>query len=500
MAMVTSRVLVACGVIVASSASTAAAPADCAPSGGCAALVRNEQVLLQMGTGAHGPEHRSTHKAEAGSCCQTVKETHPCYSHIVWAMELGYAARPEMYPGLTPESSFADFQMWMHDRGLHGCPRPCMQTPTSPGDSDDPTAAPDPKLPSNAWVTKPDAHIPPGGRVRLYVVGTSNVVWQTWPDQLHAMLVEMGYNTTPGDYTATSSSRPSGRAPICENAADYKHLVTPRIGKVGWASWGFAFESKEDCVPEDYNGELGKHGFRMIAGHKVSCVNSWACDTVGQTKHTLVRPSDVAKDARNADIVILSHWMNDSKQRWASFQCFRGDPVDLNNSTGSAPITLWALRRLVRAIHKANPKVVVLIMARYPEAVGARVNPDLVERVAALNEIVKTAMEQEPNTYFVDYHFPIGVDMFQIRNFGHPNCRGDRVMATKALEVLFDRGVLGKGLRLPAADAAERCVVLQKCGGAGAGAAGMACCRRAPTCILKKVGECAAYGPGAPGA
>lgn len=485
-----------------SSCTAEQAQAKCDGGATCASTGQTEQLLLQLAAGA---QPASLHKSEQmEEECMTVQEGHPCYEHVKWAMDIGFPANPAHYGDLTPTSTFPDVQRWMAKRSLHGCPMPCDADGS--GAQPETTPTPTTRAPwsgsAQRWKSQEGALIPPGGRVRLYVVGTSNVVWQTWPDQLTSLLVDMGYDTSPGNFSATDSVRPSPRAPVCDNEKDFAGLETPRVGKVGWASWGFAFESKDDCVPEDYEGELGKHGFRMIAGHKVSCVNSWACDPAGVTESTLVKPSAVAKDAKDADIVLLSNWMNDSKQRWASFRCFRGEAVDLDNSTGSADLTLAALLTLIRAIHAANPKVVVLVLARYPDAVGTRAFEPLFERVAQLNSVVKVALEQEPNTYFVDYDFPTDIDMFQSRNFGHPNCRGDRVMATSILDVLFERGVLGKGVALPRGEEADLCAAVQACSDAESETVEetLACCQLAPGCIVSGSGECVAYGPGAPGA
>jgi len=56
-----------------------------------------------------------------------------------------------------------------------------------------------------------------------------------------------------------------------------------------------------------------------------------------------------------------------------------------------------------------------------------------------INEKVAAGVEQEPNTAFVDFTLPVGEEIFQTKHAGHPNCRGDRIMASRVLEVLYDR-------------------------------------------------------------
>ncbi len=42
--------------------------------------------------------------------CMTSTEGDACYAHIQWSMNTGITTNPESYPGLTPESSFEEFQ------------------------------------------------------------------------------------------------------------------------------------------------------------------------------------------------------------------------------------------------------------------------------------------------------------------------------------------------------------------------------------------------------
>mmetsp|Transcript_37727 Transcript_37727/g.94678 ORF Transcript_37727/g.94678 Transcript_37727/m.94678 type:complete len:500 (+) Transcript_37727:71-1570(+) len=471
--------------------------AESNPSCGAPAVGHNQLLLLQL-----GPAGLSKEVAMLGEAteveCHTAVEEEECYEHVLWAKQTGIWFRPDWYTGLTPQSSFEEFQAVLHQNEHHpDCPMPCLSTTTAPPSSTTsaptqasaiPTPIPvDPEL-RYATVSHNTARIPVGGEIRFYVVGTSNAVWQTWPDQVHVFLRELGYVVPSSNYELADSTQPMSRAPVCDNAHEYQDLESPRIGRVGWASWGFAYDSKDDCVAADYEGAIGEHGFREIAGHQVSCVNSWACNPSGQRDDTLVSPTAVARDARDADVVFLSNWINDSKQRWSQFRCFKGEEIDFVDTTD---ITVQNLKRIIQAIHNESPTTVVLIMALYPDSAGPHVMEHTLSRVAAINEQVRTRIN-EPNTHFVDYTFPTGQEVFSSRNPGHANCRGDMVMATKALEVLFDEGVLARGLALPTGDAAAACLANTEC----AAIADKACCQLAASCHVGVSGLCESFGPG----
>lgn len=52
-------------------------------------------------------------------------------------------------------------------------------------------------LPQSAMVAQEGATVPTGGRLRFYVVGSSNAAWQNWVDVLHGLLKRMGYQAAP---------------------------------------------------------------------------------------------------------------------------------------------------------------------------------------------------------------------------------------------------------------------------------------------------------------
>lgn len=75
-----------------------------------------------------------------GSCpkpcpgCADAAQGDECYGHVIWAMEAGIVDHPAWYPGLTPSSSFRDFQALLHETGASGgaCPRPCSEGTVTP--------------------------------------------------------------------------------------------------------------------------------------------------------------------------------------------------------------------------------------------------------------------------------------------------------------------------------------------------------------------------------
>lgn len=66
--------------------------------------------------------------------CQAATLGSECYEDVVWAMSHGIQQHPEWYPGLSPASSFYDFQAFLHrTEGGHGkCPAPCSTAGAGP--------------------------------------------------------------------------------------------------------------------------------------------------------------------------------------------------------------------------------------------------------------------------------------------------------------------------------------------------------------------------------
>jgi len=220
-------------------------------------------------------------------------------------------------------------------------------------------------------------------------------------------------------------------------------------------------------------------------------LSGWGCSPESDEEQQVVRPAAVAEDAKHADVVMLSNWVNDFTQQYAGYNCFNATALDSATIVG---ITVQTLRRLIRAVHKANPSALVLVLALRPDAVGPRVAPETLADIAAINGKVRDGVEEEPNTAFVDFRIPEGIDMFQTANPGHLNCRGDRIMATSVLRALYDRHVLARSLALPQAGEAETCLLEADCGSITS----KTCCQAAASCRVASDGQCTPYGPGVP--
>ncbi|CAK0880847.1 unnamed protein product [Prorocentrum cordatum] len=70
--------------------------------------------------------------------CRSVDEGDPCYEAVDWAMTVGILQHPEWYEGegvtLTGDSSFDDFQQFLHDE-RQMCPAPCRSSTTTVGNT-----------------------------------------------------------------------------------------------------------------------------------------------------------------------------------------------------------------------------------------------------------------------------------------------------------------------------------------------------------------------------
>lgn len=65
--------------------------------------------------------------------CRKAISGEPCFRHVTWAMDQGINLHPEWYPGLTPYSSFADFQKMLASTDAFAeCPRPCGMAVAEP--------------------------------------------------------------------------------------------------------------------------------------------------------------------------------------------------------------------------------------------------------------------------------------------------------------------------------------------------------------------------------
>merc|ERR1719362_2288439 len=74
--------------------------------------------------------------------CRRAVQGDECYVHVEWAMQHGITLNPETYPGLTPTSSFEEFQAFLHNLDHGSCPMPCPSTQPSPAPRPQPTPQP----------------------------------------------------------------------------------------------------------------------------------------------------------------------------------------------------------------------------------------------------------------------------------------------------------------------------------------------------------------------
>lgn len=61
------------------------------------------------------------------SICHTAMEGEDCHRHVLWVMTQGYNSHPELYEfrGLRRNSTFEDYQSYLHTLGHASCARPC---------------------------------------------------------------------------------------------------------------------------------------------------------------------------------------------------------------------------------------------------------------------------------------------------------------------------------------------------------------------------------------
>merc|ERR1712224_361695 len=71
--------------------------------------------------------------AGSGRRCHTAVHGEECYGSVVWQMisTRGVPGHTEWKSSLTKNSSFEDFQAWMHKQNPAVCPEPCRPRTTS---------------------------------------------------------------------------------------------------------------------------------------------------------------------------------------------------------------------------------------------------------------------------------------------------------------------------------------------------------------------------------
>lgn len=285
-----------------------------------------------------------------------------------------------------------------------------------------------PLLKPHEYVEQQDVHIQAGDDVKLYAIGSSSLVWMTWVDQLHLLLRRLGYSTPVVSARYEPRFYPK-TVPQCDDTEYFEYLKTARFARIGWSSWDFAYDGWNNCTD----------GFRDINGHRVKCQHGPGC-------HYSQNPlfsSLLADDASQSTVTLLATWFNDFEQYWSHFKCFGNISVSTDEIV---KISIINLKRNIREIHSKNPKVWILIMAKYTQQSG-HITPDWLREV---NRKVQEAVEQEHRTLFVYYELPPDkvAHMYQVAHPGHPNCRGSKIMAHAIVERLYKAKVIGRTIKL----------------------------------------------------
>jgi len=266
--------------------------------------------------------------------------------------------------------------------------------------------------------------------VRVYVVGSSNVLWMTWIDQLHLYLRRLGYNVPAVPATTESSFYPS-EPQTCDDTVYFNDFKTARMGKIGWHSWDFAYEDWSNCSGP------GK-GFMEVAHHKVKCEHGPGC----HFGRKIVPVSGIANDASLSDVTLITTWFNDDQPD--AHKCFDGETIPKQDIT---KMSIEGIQRVITAIHDRNPDVWILVLAKY--SVFRHLYDPYVHVV---HKEVKAAVEKEPRTLFIDYEAPPEnwnpFELLQDAHPNHPNCRGSKLMAHAVLERLYKEKVIARTLKL----------------------------------------------------
>jgi len=57
--------------------------------------------------------------------CEDAAEGRWCHREVTWAMNEGIHKNPDHFPGLTEDSTFKEFQAFLHAKGKGLCKKPC---------------------------------------------------------------------------------------------------------------------------------------------------------------------------------------------------------------------------------------------------------------------------------------------------------------------------------------------------------------------------------------
>jgi len=181
----------------------------------------------------------------------------------------------------------------------------------------------------------------------------------------------------------------------------------------------------------------------MIEGHRIKCQHGAGCAFSREP----VFASNIAEDAARSNITLIATWFNDDQQWSSKYKCFNGQK---HSQHQLGTVTINCLLRTVRSIHAKNPSTWVVIMGKYPQTF----HHITYKYLSLLNARIRSVVETEPRTLFVDYYMPNQDegDFFQEAHSGHPNCRGSRIMAHAVLKRLYEERVLSRGLRITSLD------------------------------------------------
>eukprot|EP00408_Alexandrium_pacificum_P025320 CAMPEP_0171180838 /NCGR_PEP_ID=MMETSP0790-20130122/13959_1 /TAXON_ID=2925 /ORGANISM="Alexandrium catenella, Strain OF101" /LENGTH=139 /DNA_ID=CAMNT_0011645775 /DNA_START=67 /DNA_END=483 /DNA_ORIENTATION=+ len=75
---------------------------------------------------------RSETLAAALGDCQDATQGDECWKQVEWVKTQGMKYSPTFYDGLTPDSSVADIQAWVHKDNPGKCPQPCSAAAQQP--------------------------------------------------------------------------------------------------------------------------------------------------------------------------------------------------------------------------------------------------------------------------------------------------------------------------------------------------------------------------------
>jgi hypothetical protein len=69
--------------------------------------------------------------------CRTAEPGEKCHDHVKWSMAEGIYSHPSWFPGLSPESSFEEFQIFLAQEPENACGTPCVDScyTARPGES-----------------------------------------------------------------------------------------------------------------------------------------------------------------------------------------------------------------------------------------------------------------------------------------------------------------------------------------------------------------------------